>query len=180
MEKSAVFIDGAYLNKILKNCFNKREIDYLKLCDFISEKLELTRIRTYFYHCLPLVRGGNKEDEYRHSNMQRFISNIKRLPRFEIKLGKLQLIGGQFRQKMVDVLMSLDIVDICANGKVQQIIILAGDSDFVPAIKKAKDCGIIVHLFYHPSSIHNELLDEVDESHVLSEELLNLCSNQKR
>jgi hypothetical protein len=43
----------------------------------------------------------------------------------------------------------------------------------VPAIKKAKDCGAIIHLFYHPSSVHTKLLDEVDELHEITEELIN-------
>lgn len=107
--------------------------------------------------------------------MQLFLTSLKRLSRFEIKLRKLQLIGGQFRQKMVDVLMSLDIVNMCLDKKVENIILIAGDADFVPAIKKAKDYGAIVHLFYHPSSFHNELLDEVDEQHIISEELINRC-----
>jgi len=33
------------------------------------------------------------------------------------------------------------------------------------AIKKAKDYGAIVHLFYHDEAVHNELLDEIDEIH---------------
>ena len=77
---------------------------------------------------------------------------------FEVKLGKLQLIGGIFKQKMIDVLMSLDIVDKCFDNQIQHAILIAGDSDFIPAIKKAKNYGAIIHLFYHPSSVHNELL----------------------
>ena len=133
------------------------------------------RLRTYYYHSLPVVRAGNNDDERRHRNMQSFLVSLKRLPRFEVKLGKLQLIGGQFKQKMIDVLMSLDIAAMSYERQIQYVIILAGDADFVPAIKKAKDYGAIVHLFYHPSSVHNELLDEVDELHVISKELIENC-----
>jgi uncharacterized LabA/DUF88 family protein len=97
------------------------------------------------------------------------------LPRFEVKLGRLQLIGSQFKQKMVDVLMSLDIVTMAYENQIQHAILIAGDADFVPAIKKAKDYGIIVHLFYHPSSVHNELLDEVDELHEIDNQFIESC-----
>ena len=110
--------------------------------------------------------------------MQKFLAELKRLQRFEIKLGKLQLIGGQFRQKMVDVLMSIDIIKKSTGGTIKQIIIIAGDADFVPAIKTAKDNDILVHLFYHPSSIHNELLDEIDELHLISKELIDKCKKR--
>jgi len=174
-EKAAIFIDGGYLNKVLKNYFNEPKIDYVRLCDKICSDLGLNRLRTYFYHCLPLVRGNNEKDLIKQANMQRFLTNLKRLPRFEIKLGRLQLIGNQFKQKMIDVLMSLDITNMCFENQIQHAILIAGDSDFVPAIKKAKNYGAVIHLYYHPKSVHNEILDEVDELHEIDENLINEC-----
>ena len=175
LEKCAIFIDGGYLNKVLKSFFNEAKIDYLKLSEKICAELNLNRLRTYFYHCMPIVRKNNDEDLLRQSNMQRFLTNIKRLPRFEVKLGRLQLIGNQFRQKMIDVLMSLDITTMSYENQIQHAVIIAGDSDFIPAIKKARDYGIIVHLYYHPSSVHNEILDEVDELHEINKGLIDSC-----
>lgn len=175
MEKSAIFIDGGYLNRVLKENFQETNIDYAKLCEKIGDDLKLKRLRTYFYHCLPIVRANNLEDQKRQADMQGFITRLKRLPRFEVKLGRLQLIGNRFKQKMVDILMSLDIVGMCFDKQIQHAILIAGDADFVPAVKKAKDYGAIVHLFYHPSSVHNEILDEIDELHVITEELINSC-----
>ena len=175
MEKAAIFIDGGYLNRVLKDYFGEPNIDYVKLCDAICNDLELKRLRTYFYHCMPIVREGNKIDEKKHADMQRFISRLKRLPRFEVKLGRLQLIGGHFKQKMVDVLMSLDIVNMCFDRQIQHAVLIAGDSDFIPAIRRAKDYGAIVHLFYHQKSVHNEILDEIDELHTITEEIISKC-----
>jgi len=171
-EKCAIFIDGGYLNKILKNFFNARNIDYLNLSNEICNELRLKRLRTYYYQCAPIVRENNKIDSVKQANMQRFLTNLRRLPRFEVKLGRLQLIGGQFKQKMVDVLMSLDITTMSYENQIQHAILIAGDADFVPAIRKAKEYGIIVHLFYHPSSIHNEIMDEVDERHEITSEFV--------
>lgn len=175
MEKTAIFIDGGYFTKILKNYFNSSDINYSKLSITICEILNLSLLRTYYYTCMPVKRKNNPEDEQRYMKMQRFLSNLKRLSRFEVKLGKLQLIGGQFRQKMVDVLMSLDIVKKSSSKEIKQIILIAGDADFVPAIKTAKDQDVIVHLFYYPASVHNELLEEIDEAHIISNELINKC-----
>jgi uncharacterized LabA/DUF88 family protein len=171
-EKAAIFIDGGYLNQVLKNNFGAKDVNYLKLSEMLCENCSVNRLRTYFYHCLPLVRKGNMQDVKRQASMERFLAKLRRFPRFEIKLGKLQIIGGQFKQKMVDVLMSLDIVEMCIENKIQHAIIIAGDSDFIPAIRKAKNAGAIVHLFYHPKSIHQQILDEVDELHEINEELI--------
>ncbi len=176
MEKAIIFIDGGYLNRILKTYFDATDIDYSKFCEIICNDLTVNRLRTYYYHCLPIIRKGNKEDEKRYSKMRLFLLNLKRkLTRSEIKLGKLQLIGGQFRQKMTDVLMSLDIVKKSIGKEIKHIILVAGDADFIPAIKTAKDYDRIVHLYYHPSSVHNELLDETDESHPISKEFIDKC-----
>jgi len=80
------------------------------------------------------------------TNLQRFITKLRRLPRFEVKFGELQIIGGEFNQKMIDVLMSIDIVEKCLGKQIQHAILIAGDSDFIPAIKRAKDYGAIIHL----------------------------------
>ena len=175
MEKATIFIDGGYFNRILKNHFEGVNIDYVKVSNEICKDLNLDRLRTYYYHCLPIVRAGNREDEKLHANMQRFIQNLKRLPRFEVKLGKLQIIGGKFRQKMIDVLMSIDIIKKCIGKEIKHIILIAGGADFIPAIKTAKDYDNIVHLYYHQSSVHNELLDEMDEIHLISKEFIDKC-----
>jgi uncharacterized LabA/DUF88 family protein len=177
MEKSAIFIDGGYLNRILKDKFKESRIDYEKLSNYISKTLNLMRLRTYYYYCTPIVRKGNKKDEKRAENTNKFIQNLRRLPRFDVKLGRLQLIGDNFKQKMVDVLMSLDIVDMSFDKQIDHAVIIAGDSDFIPAIKKAKDCGAIIHLFYHPSSIHDNLLDHVDERYEINDGLIKFVKN---
>ena len=177
MEKAIVLIDGGYLNRILRDNFKTGGINYLKFCELICQKLDAIRLRTYYYNCSPLVRENNKDDERRLSNFQNFLRNLKRLPRFEVKLGKLQFIGGKFRQKMVDVLMSLDIFKKSIGSNIRHIVLVAGDADFVPAIKIAKDSDVIIHLFCHSSSAHNELLDEVDEIHFLEEDLIEKCKD---
>ncbi len=174
-DKCMIFIDRGYLAQVLNRYFNNSKIDYLKFCNKICLDLNLNRLRTYVYYCMPILRKGVAEDIKRHAKMNKFLVKLKRLPRFEIKLGRLQLIGDQFKQKMIDVLMSLDITNMAYEKYIQHAILVAGDSDFVPAIKKAKDYGTIIHLYYHPSSVHNEILDEVDELHEINEELINFC-----
>jgi len=42
----------------------------------------------------------------------------------------------------------------------------------VPAIEAAKEAGVLVVLYYSPSSIHDELLSAVDESVVIDQSLI--------
>jgi uncharacterized LabA/DUF88 family protein len=45
-------------------------------------------------------------------------------------------------QKGVDMRIGLDIAELAAKGQVNQIIMISGDSDFVPAAKHARRAGI--------------------------------------
>jgi uncharacterized LabA/DUF88 family protein len=130
--------------------------------------------RTYYYNCLPLIRKnkfGNleeqKDDEARYNKKENFYNKLKLLPRFKVKYGKLQLIDNIFKQKGIDVLMSLDIVDKCFLKQIKHAVVVAGDADFIPAIRKAKDFGAVVHLFCNKNSVNKELLYAVDEVHDL-------------
>ena len=168
-EKCAIFIDGGYLNKLLEK-IGKPSVDYVKFSEKICQVLKVSRLRTYYYNCLPFVRKGNKQDEIMKDKKEGFYNKLNRLPRFEVKLGELQMIGGKFKQKKIDVLMSLDIVDKCFESQIQHAIIIAGDSDFIPSIKKAKDYGAITHIFCHKDAVHEKLLDEIDETHYLTKD----------
>ena len=71
-----------------------------------------------------------------------------------------------FTQKMVDMKIGLDIASITLKKQVDQIILIAGDSDFVPAAKLARREGIDFlldpmwnpikpHLFEHIDGLHS-------------------------
>lgn len=210
MEKCAIFIDGGYLDALLRKWENF-PLDYNKFIESIYTKINCELLRTYYYNCLPLIRrmydvncsGCNTlfqvhfdsdegtilycdtcartmglripqhiiyppqmtiNDEIRYKKKRSFYNKLKKtIARFEIKFGRLQLIGTEFKQKGVDVRMSLDIVDKCSNNQIKHVVIIAGDYDFIPAIQMAKDDGAIVHLFCNEKKINRELLEEADE-----------------
>lgn len=177
MVKSVVFIDGAYLAKVLKNVFNNARIDLERFSNKICGNTE--RIRTYYYFCRPYSSSPPTQDEIaRGADFDRFQDKIKKLNRFEMKLGKLQKIGNEFKQKRVDVQLSVDLVGMSYRGQMDRAILVTGDSDFVPAVTAARDAGIVVAVYYtrHPSTYaHDELLDACDERHEITQDLIDGC-----
>lgn len=109
MSRIAVFIDGAYLEFLLRQEFGAPKIDFELLVRQIAGTHEL--LRTYYYDCLPLA---------------------------------------------------VDLVQLAAKRQVTDAALLAGDSDFLPAIEAAKSDGIVVHLF-HGRAPHDELRICCDE-----------------
>lgn len=174
MNRAAVFIDNGYLSKVLKNLFGRPEIDYKLFSDNICSGCE--RLRTYVYDCMPYQsQNSTAEERERYSKMDSFVSSLKKLPRFEFRQGSLQKIWVEnkyvFKQKMIDTLLSIDIVKLSSTRQIQDAILVAGDHDFVPAVQTAKDAGVVVKLYY-ARPVHDELIDICDETIEITQELI--------
>lgn len=67
-----------------------------------------------------------------------------------------------FKQKRVDIKIGLDIASITLKNQVDQIILISGDSDFVPAAKLARREGIdfILDPMWNPIKPH--LFEHID------------------
>lgn len=67
-----------------------------------------------------------------------------------------------FKQKGVDMRMGVDMSSLAYEGKVDQIILIAGDSDFVPAAKAARRKGIDFILDSMGNTIGDDLFEHID------------------
>lgn len=99
-------------------------------------------------------------------------SAVKKLCRGELKVEDLEEKNFFFdiKQKGVDMRIGLDIASMAYKKQVNQIILISGDSDFVPAAKLARREGIDFILDPMKSSIRDNLSEHVDgiESKIFS------------
>lgn len=183
MNRSAIFIDGTYLNKLLEREFNRARIDYSLLAEHLSRDTDL--LRTYYYHCPPhMSTPSTEEEQQRLRSSEQFFAALRRLPRFDVRLGKLTFRGldqdGRpiFIQKRVDIMLSVDLVKLSTTRQITQAILLAGDADFVPAVQAAKEHGVVATLWHGPmrqgtsNTVHHDLWNECDERFELSSDLI--------
>ena len=174
MERAVVFVDGAYLQVVLKKEFNKPRIDFEKFSNLLCGEYE--RLRTYYYYAMPYQSNPPKEEERkRYSSADKFIARLRKLKRFDVRLGKLAKRGDEFVQKRVDILLAVDLVRLSWGRQIATAVIVAGDSDFVPAVQAAKDAGVLVRLYYSKNSVHNELLEAVDEAFEIDRDIIDSC-----
>lgn len=185
MEKAAVFIDGGYFEKIIKHYFSIRDrygtvqnepvVDFLRLSDHLSHPY--MRFRTYYYNCMSYQSSPPTEDErIRYAMRSRFIQYLKMRPRFQVRLGRLRKsASGEFEQKGVDVQLAIDMVELSATRTIQKAILIGGDADYVPPVRKARDYHVIVELVYHPRHVSSELLESCDERREKTKELVDLA-----
>lgn len=71
-------------------------------------------------------------------------------------------IHFEVRQKGVDMRLGLDIASMAYKHQVQQIILIAGDSDFVPAAKIARREGIDFILDPLYTNVKDDLFEHID------------------
>lgn len=173
MDRYGVFIDGGYVKKVLKG-FGEPRISYLKLSELDTIACGEIRLRTYYYDCSPFVsEPPTVEERAKKSNFDRFQRALEKFPKFQVRLGRLRKQGLEFEQKMVDVLLSIDLVKLSVEHSIRRAVIFAGDADYVPAIKIARDAGVIVQLYYSKAAgIHEETLSACDERFDIDENLI--------
>lgn len=145
--------------------------------------------RKSVYH--PLMKKNvdlDKTDTYTWS--VEFLEQLKRRRKFALRLGHLSdqvyynlkptvtkdlcagkrtiesLTEGDFlfsaQQKGVDMKIGVDIASLAYKKQVDQIVLIAGDSDFVPAAKLARREGIDFVLDPMGSNIREDLFEHID------------------
>lgn len=145
--------------------------------------------RRSVYH--PLTKKNvdlDKSDTYTWTTI--FLEELKRRRKFALRLGELSeqmhynlrpdvtrnLLAGKIRledltendfvfvaqQKGVDMRIGIDIASMTYKQQVNQIILVAGDSDFVPAAKMARREGIDFILDPMWADIRPNLFEHID------------------
>jgi len=149
----AVFIDGAYFDKVLKYDHNNSRIDYSKIGKEVAKPDTLFRV--YYYHCLPYQsKNPSDPDKKWYSDRHKFMTALSYLPRFEVRFGRLAYRGTDIsgepilQQKRVDCMVGVDMALLAGKGKITNLTLISGDSDFIPAIEAVKNEGVIVTLWH--------------------------------
>lgn len=175
--RAAIFIDGGYFLSRLKDEDAAIDIDYSGLADYLlaplRRQMPVDLMRCYFYHCPPWTPENPSDADVRRLEAHRiFVEELESNDRWQVRLGKLarRWDGKEeyFEQKRVDVMFSVNLVRHAAAGHIQHAVLLAGDSDFIPAVAAAKESGVTVSLWGGaPKTIHHDLAWISDERHHL-------------
>jgi uncharacterized LabA/DUF88 family protein len=179
MGRVAIFVDGGYLDYVLRD-YGFPKVDYQKFAKLLAGDAEI--LRTYFYHCLPYQSPKpTPEEAARFGARQGFLNALSRLDRFDVRLGKLEYRGKDatsgkliFEQKRVDILLAVDLVLLATKQRIETAVIVTGDSDFLPAINTAKNEGVSIHLFHGIglNQPHRDLWEMADQRTTITKDLL--------
>ena len=160
-ERIAIFIDGSNLYHSLKKI--REKIDFKKLIAGLVGSRELVNV---FYYTTSL---NIKEDEKRYWEHQRFLEEIKKIPKFNVVLCNLKKIkqdDGSFKHfiKGDDARLIHDFIVGAYENLYDTAIIVSGDEDFEPMIKTAQKKGKKVGNAFFKSSSSSSLRNSSDFS----------------
>jgi hypothetical protein len=171
--RTALFIDAGYFDKLMADAFadkaNGRKVamalDFKRLSAGLAGGERPWR--TYYYFAMPWVSDPPLPVEHAaFEGKQRFVDFLSRLPKWVLRKGVVERrTAGKdvwFEQTRLDVMLAVDLVRLAWRGEIQRAVVVAGDSDFIPAIADARAAGVAVTLRYHPGTAHEELIASVD------------------
>ena len=154
-----LYYDCAPMKKKVFHPFLQKQIDFEKtdLYTWGNEFLNELKSKRKF-----AIRLGKLADTQAHYDIRYDI--IKKLCAGNVKFDDLSEKDFTIRveQKGVDMKIGLDIASIAYKNQVEQIILISGDSDFVPAAKLARREGIDFILDPMKSPVKPDLLEHID------------------
>lgn len=174
---AGVFIDGGYLQDVNKEKFGQMYIDYKKFAEWAGEGFNITKIN--WYDCLPYQSANPTEEEKeRLSKKQGFFNALERKD-INVRKGRLKYRGRDqngeeiFEQKQADLLLGLDMTLSVFRNELQQVVLVTGDGDMIPAIEEIKaENGFIRHIHGPEDTYESDLKEIADDSKGMTKEVL--------
>lgn len=186
-----VFIDNAYLLRLKKYFFSSGISFSLKrFVENIAKNNNLFVKKIYLYDAPPFqdIQPSPSEKDMKKT-YDKFITRFKKQG-IIVREGRTQRLKIDdsfiYRQKGVDMLLGIDAVGILNDfPNLENIVLLTGDSDFVPIIEKLREIGVKTILWTYfdrkrnsPFSRCNELLDSVEKFVMITKEDFENAKNE--
>lgn len=162
-QRIGVFVDVQNMYYSAKHLYG-RKLDFKELLRFAVQGRNLIRAITY------VIRADVKEEEG-------FFEALKKIG-YEVKTKDLQVFYGGAKKGDWDIGLAMDTIELAP--KLDTIVIVSGDGDFVPLVrhlKHALGCRVEVIAFGRSSSA--KLVEEADDYYDLDLHT-NLLKNDRR
>jgi len=133
-KKAVIFIDGNNFYHNTKNIIlHSKKISFQKLGSLVKDKFNLDLCEIRYYNSIP-----NESD----SNYPKHLSYLNQLKNKGVNVITRELQGKEDykHEKGIDVLIAVDMINLCLMEKVCEVCVLvSGDADFLPAMDVIKN-----------------------------------------
>jgi uncharacterized LabA/DUF88 family protein len=159
-----LFVDGAYLREQYTRAANEWfghtgdiNFEILIRTSYMAQK-------TFYYDCLDDIQRsgeGQIDFEARVATQKQYFGKIGRVTATHVRLGTLK---GQKekRQKEVDILLAVDIMNHAVRRNMSTALLLSGDMDFRPVVKSLVEMGLTVGVVADRRTVSEDLTSAAD------------------
>ena len=170
--KAAVFIDGGHLRVLVRQAGYRYDPDYIEAIAHACVAEDETLLRVLYYDCAP-YRGNPRlpvsGEPALFQGSDEWLKLLAAKSPFAVRLGTLKFRGFEpkripiasavltdedfkprFEQKGVDMRLGLDVASYAADRSIDRVILVTGDTDCLPVMKRARTAGLQVVLVQFP------------------------------
>jgi uncharacterized LabA/DUF88 family protein len=161
--RAGIFVDEAYLYCVLRDEFHGARFPWRLTPSILAPGFRT--VATNVYTTPPA-------DAEERTGFETFRKIIEQENGYSLRLGVLvpsKAPGKRYEQKQVDVMLAVDMVLLVSESRADVVVLVAGDQDFVPAVKAVRERGAYVVLWHGPDAwTSGELKKACDENHRLT------------
>jgi uncharacterized LabA/DUF88 family protein len=154
MERITIFVDNSNIFK----GFQKYNVhaDYEKLKALIIRGRKLDAIYLYEGVVYPLS-----------PEKKRWYELLSDRSGYIIKTSFDKIVNNEAIEKKVDINIAIDVVSLAYEDAYDTAVMVTGDGDFLPVVKKIKDLGKDVELWAFKYSLSNAMRELLEEERIL-------------
>lgn len=169
-ERVSVFIDGKSTFHGLLAADLQTSIDYMALGRLLCGDRQLVDV---YYYASALPSGIYPAVEQAE---KRILSDIQKSGEIILREGWMELFGSQFRERGVDVLLAMDVMESVVDDRLDSIVIVSGDTVFQLVARRVVELGKRVEQAFVPRPPHGPNCGFSDNFVPLSQEIVARCS----
>jgi len=163
-EHTYLFIDGGHLRNYYAESVRKWFGEDGQI-NFDALKTQMGAHKCFYYDCLDDIRRSNEtevEFEARQMKQEMELNRIRNVHGTHVRLGSLAGNEKTRRQKEVDILLAVDMMNHAVRQNMTRAVLLSGDRDFKPLIESLVQMGLFVIVAADFRHISNELARAAD------------------
>lgn len=163
-----IFIDGGYLRKGFEEIIGRKIGDQPKdfsvlqrnLMQYVSDGSIVGELRRVYYYDATVDPSDSPE---KYKELDDYFENIRKCDFYTVKLGRMIRTNGDYRQKGVDVLITIDMLTKAFQNHYDIAVFVGGDDDFIDLVESVKElAGKRIQGFYFPRNTSKRLLNKFD------------------
>ena len=169
-----LIIDGGYLSKAYEMNIWPIFGDDNRL-NYSTIKSRAHARKAFYYDCLDNKQRHKEQPtdfQARVTRQKQLFKMIRDVPGMHVRLG---YVAGakRRRQKEVDVMLAVDMLNHAFHRNMTNAILIAGDRDFKPVVDALVQIGTFVHLMYEPGHCSEPLIRAADSHEAIT--IYKLC-----